>query len=97
MSAPIKKFRCGLVHAAIFDNGGGYLTVQFSKSYKDAEGNWKYAHSFGAMEVAAVAQLAQMVTQWMIQHPKGQLEDTTKPKPRTALDAYEEAAEDIPF
>ena len=42
---PAFKFKLGLITATIWDNDGFY-SVDFARSYKDSDGNWKNTTSF---------------------------------------------------
>jgi hypothetical protein len=58
---PTATVRIGTVKAAIWQNQAGDRTrynVTFSKSYRDAEGQWKTTHSFGRNDLLLLAKVA---------------------------------------
>ena len=58
---PTATVRIGAVKAAIWENQAGERTrcnVTFSKSYRDAEGQWKTTHSFGRNDLLVLAKVA---------------------------------------
>ena len=58
---PHAKVRIGAVKAAIWQNQAGDRTrynVTFSKSYRDADGQWKTTHSFGRNDLLVLAKVA---------------------------------------
>ena len=58
---PTATVRIGAVKAAIWHNQAGDRTrynVTFSKSYRDAEGQWKTTHSFGRNDLLVLAKVA---------------------------------------
>lgn len=51
---PATTFRRGSIKAAVWENTGKdglFHTVTFSRSYKDAEGNWKNTDSFAGSDL----------------------------------------------
>lgn len=58
---PTATVRIGAVKAAIWQNQVGDRTrynVTFSKSYRDADGQWKTTHSFGRNDLLVLAKVA---------------------------------------
>ena len=58
---PHDEVRIGAVKAAIWQNQAGDRTrynVSFSKSYRDAEGQWKTTQSFGRNDLLVLAKVA---------------------------------------
>jgi len=58
---PNATVRIGAVKAAIWQNQAGDRTrynVTFSKSYRDAEGQWKTTHSFARNDLLVLAKVA---------------------------------------
>ena len=58
---PHGEVRIGAVKAAIWQNQAGDRTrynVTFSKSYRDADGQWKTTHSFGRNDLLVLAKVA---------------------------------------
>ena len=58
---PHAKVRIGAVKAAIWQNQAvdrTHYNVTFSKSYRDAEGQWKTTHSFGRNDLLVLAKVA---------------------------------------
>ena len=58
---PTATVRIGTVKAAIWENKAGKRTRYngtFSKSYRDAEGQWKTTHSYGRNDLLVLAKVA---------------------------------------
>ena len=58
---PHDEVRIGAVKAAIWQNQAGDRTrynVSFSKSYRDADGQWKTTQSFGRNDLLVLAKVA---------------------------------------
>ena len=58
---PRDEVRIGAVKAAIWQNQAGDRTrynVTFSKSYRDADGQWKTTQSFGRNDLLVLAKVA---------------------------------------
>ena len=58
---PTATVRIGAVKAAIWGNQAGERTrynVTFSKSYRDADGQWKTTHSFGRNDLLVLTKVA---------------------------------------
>ena len=58
---PHARVRIGAVKAAIWQNQAGDRTrynVTFSKSYRDADGQWKTTQSFGRNDLLVLAKVA---------------------------------------
>ena len=70
-SKPATAFRSGNVNAAIWENTGEkgrFFSVTFSRPYKDAQGNWKTASSYGLNDLDALSSLAEMAKDWVRGH-----------------------------
>jgi hypothetical protein len=69
------EYRLRNLKCAIWANpqdGGVWYSVTFSRSYKDGEGNWKSASSFGGTDCLLVAELARLAFHWIAQqHASG--------------------------
>lgn len=58
---PASTFKRGTVKAAVWENTGKdglFYSVTFSRSYKDAEGNWKNTDSYAHSDLEALADVA---------------------------------------
>ena len=58
---PATIFRCGNVNAAVWENTGEkriFFSVTFSRSAKDAEGNWKNGFAFGLRDLESLLNAA---------------------------------------
>ncbi len=58
---PLEEVRIGTVKAAIWQNdvaGKTRYNVTFSRIYRDAEGQWKTAQSFGRNDLLVLAKVA---------------------------------------
>ena len=59
---PAESLRDGAVKATIWRNqseSGVFFTVDFSRTYKGADGNYHDSHSFSGTQLLQLAQLAQ--------------------------------------
>ena len=68
---PATAFRFGNVNAAVWENSGDkgpFFSVTFSRPYKDAQGAWKSATSFGSSDLDALASVAEMAKDWVRGH-----------------------------
>lgn len=68
---PATAFRCGTVNAAVWQNTGEkgpFFSVTFSRPYKDAEGKWKNAASYGLNDLDALSSVAEMAKEWVRDH-----------------------------
>ena len=61
--APVKKFRIGMVEAAIWQNDDWY-SVTISRSYKDGE-DYKSTDSFGHGDLMNVIKVSQRAEAWI--------------------------------
>lgn len=58
---PVDEVRIGAIKAAIWRNptdNGARFNVTFSRSYKDAQGEWKSSSSFGRDDLLVLAKIA---------------------------------------
>lgn len=68
---PATTLRCGGIKAAIWMNAGekgAFYNATFSRSFKDAQGNWKNSGSFGPSDLDAISVLAAQAKQWIADH-----------------------------
>ncbi len=61
---PETKLRIGLTTATIWKNGD-FFTVDFTRSYKDADGNWKNTTSYGHADLLNLAKSAERAENWI--------------------------------
>jgi len=61
---PAQKLRLGLITATIWDNDGFY-SVDLSRSYKNAQGEWNNSTSFGHADLLNLSKLAQRAENWI--------------------------------
>lgn len=60
-SKPAKTIRDGLIKVTIWKNqseNGAYYSVEFTKGYKDNNGDWKETNSFGGTDLLKISHLA---------------------------------------
>ena len=72
---PTATVRIGAVKAAIWQNQAGDRTrynVTFSKSYRDAEGQWKTTHSFGRNDLLVLAKVADQAHSRIVELEQGE-------------------------
>ncbi len=61
---PILKLRLGLITATIWKNNDFY-SVDFTRSYKDSEGNWKNTTSFAHADLLNISKCAERAESWI--------------------------------
>lgn len=61
---PALKFRLGLITATIWKNNDFY-SVDFTRSYKDSEGNWKNTTSFAHADLLNISKCAERAESWI--------------------------------
>ncbi|WP_322867735.1 hypothetical protein U5922_016890 [Aquicoccus sp. G2-2] len=61
---PSHKVRLGLITATIWDNNGFY-SVDMSRSYKDANGDWQSTASYAHNDLLNVAKCAERAEIWI--------------------------------
>jgi len=72
---PTATVRIGAVKAAVWENQAGERTrynVTFSKSYRDAEGQWKTTHSFGRNDLLVLAKVADQAHSRIVELEQGE-------------------------
>ena len=72
---PTATVRIGAVKAAIWQNQAGDRTrynVTFSKSYRDADGQWKTTHSFGRNDLLVLAKVADQAHSRIVELEQGE-------------------------
>ena len=68
---PIHKIKVRNVQASIWEQTfekGTFLTVTFSRSYKDKSDQWQNGHSYRAHELDSLIDAAIDAKEWMRQH-----------------------------
>ena len=67
---PVHRIRISAIQAAIWQHQGEtgtWYNVTLSRSYKDANDEWKSADSFSADDLLLVAKVADAAHSWIIQ------------------------------
>lgn len=70
-SKPIDTIRDGSLKATIwkrFGDNGNFYTVEFSRSYKDEQGEYHDSHSFSGAEPLRLARLANIAYDEILHH-----------------------------
>jgi hypothetical protein len=99
---PAVEFRIGRIRATVWENNhpekGKWFSVTLSRSYKDNEGKWKTASSFGRDDLLVVAEVCRMAFHWMNREYGGGQRDPQQGNagPTSGEDAGENHG-DIPF
>ncbi len=65
---PIHQIRVGSIRASIWEQSsdqGPFLTVTFSRSYKDKTGQWKNGHSYLPHDLETLMDCALEAKEWM--------------------------------
>lgn len=55
MAQPAAKFRIGLVTATVWNNDGGFYSVNLQRAYKDDAGEWQNTDSLGHADLLGAA------------------------------------------
>lgn len=66
---PATTFKHGTVKAAVWENTGKdglFYSVTFSRSYKDAEGNWRNTSSFGGNDLEDLSRASCDANLWIL-------------------------------
>lgn len=61
---PSFKFRLGLITATIWKNNGFY-SVDFTRSYKDGQGDWHSTQSYAHADLLNIAKCAERAENWI--------------------------------
>ena len=61
---PAFKYRLGLITATIWENDGFY-SVDMSRSYKNAEGQWQNTTSFSHSDLLNLSKCAERAENWI--------------------------------
>jgi hypothetical protein len=61
---PVHKVKIGLIHAAIWENDG-FNSVEFSRSYKTSDGEWKNTSSFSQGDLLNLSKCAERAELWV--------------------------------
>ena len=72
-SIPATAFSSGNVNAAIWENtgeNGPFFSVNFSRPYKDTQGNWKASSSYGLNDLDSLSSLAELAKDWVHCHSR---------------------------
>ena len=72
---PLAKIRHGFVNASIWEQPGKtglFLTVSFSRSYKDKQDQWKHGHSYNIHEIESLINVAIDAQEWVRNFRKSQ-------------------------
>ena len=66
---PMHEVRIGRVRGVVWENNhaqqGIWYSVTFSRSYKDNDGQWRTATSFGRDDLLTVAEVARLTFLWI--------------------------------
>ncbi len=73
---PVHDIRLGRLRASIWRNDhateGVWFSVTLSRSYKDAQGQWHSAGSFGRDDLLVVGELTRLAFHWIVERSRGQ-------------------------
>lgn len=61
---PVKRFRIGLVEAAVWKNQNKFYSVTLSRSYKDGD-EWKTTDQLGAADLLNAAQVLERAEEFI--------------------------------
>jgi hypothetical protein len=67
---PVHEIRLGKIRAAVWGNrnadGNSWHSVTFARRYRDKEGNYRDADSFGAEDLPVLREVAGLVLAWCL-------------------------------
>lgn len=63
-NTPAYKFRLGLITATVWKNDS-FFSVDFSRSYKDASGQWQNTASYAHADLLNIAKCAERAENWI--------------------------------
>lgn len=67
---PVQTIRIGSIKAAIWANdgsqGGVFYSVTFVRVYKDGQGQWQTADTFGRDDLLVLAKVADLAHSWIV-------------------------------
>ncbi len=73
---PVHEIRLGRLRASIWRNEhsqeGVWYSVTLTRGYKDAQGQWHSASSFGRDDLLVVGELARLAFHWIAEKSRGQ-------------------------
>jgi hypothetical protein len=66
---PAVEFRIGRIRATVWENNhpekGKWFSITLTRSYKDDQGRWKTASSFGRDDLLVVGEVCRMAFHWV--------------------------------
>jgi hypothetical protein len=75
-SRPAKEFRLGRVRASCWLNtnskGESWFSIVLTRSYKDAQGNWKNSHSLGLDDLFVAGEVLKQAALWVYAERQGE-------------------------
>lgn len=94
---PAAEFRLGRIRATIWanfsENHGTWYSIVVTRSYKDGQGNWKTAQSFGRDDLLVVGEVTRLAYHWVCKQQGGGLRVSLE----TEAETTHGPEEDIPF
>ncbi len=78
---PAHEVKLGRIRGTVWKNeseNGVFYNVTFSRLYKDDEGQWKDAASFGRDDLPLVSKVADLVHIWIYQEGNGDRKESAR-------------------
>jgi hypothetical protein len=99
---PAVEFRIGRIRATVWENShpekGKWFSITLTRSYKDNQGQWRTASSFGRDDLLAVGEVTRMAFHWINREYGGGQRDPQQPNgPAHEEDSGSSTDGDIPF
>jgi hypothetical protein len=99
---PAKEFRLGRIRCSVWGNtnskGESWFSCVLTRSYKDAEGNWKNSHSLGLDDLFVAGEVLKQAALWIHAERQGEHKAPATQTANGADAAAEgEAGREIPF
>ena len=95
---PAKEFRLGRIRASCWLNtnskGESWFSVVLTRSYKDAEGQWKNSHSLGLDDLFIAAEVLKQAALWIHAERQG---EHKAPAAANGAEAAADESSPIPF
>jgi hypothetical protein len=78
---PVHEVRIGSIKAAVWANEGAqgvFYNVTLSRVYKDRQGGWQTASTFGRDDLLVVAKVADLAHTWICEESQGPGQDAAE-------------------
>jgi hypothetical protein len=95
---PVKEVRLGRIKASVWSNTNSkqeqWYSCVLTRSYKDAQGEWKSSHSLGLDDLLVAGEVLRLAALWIYAERQGQHAPQQQPQREPGEEA---PVQDIPF